>query len=376
MNFDDIISPFYFDRSNGYNIDTIWKLAKAAPGGARITKKNVQDFASKTRGRQVFQGKVTDIPLSFYANYPGEKVQIDLTVMPTSFPGGYKYMFSLIDIFSRYGFLEEITNKRSETVLGAFKKVEQEAAKVWNKEKPFEIVEMDNGSEFFSVFERYCNEQGYEMRSGQPGDKHFMSLIERFHRTIKEKSGEMLENDGLNKAQWPEVINDFLTAYNKNKHSGVGASPQDIVKEKAYPQMKRTSGDISMISAAKNPSTAEKLLKVGDQVRHELLSERPGKAFGQKAFQARWSQQVYEVKRSLYNKYIIGSVGSDEELDRAYARRELFKVNGGVIEAPARLEKAQRVQEEIEARRREKEIKQAEIAMMLPLTKTYNLRPR
>ena len=40
---DSIISPFYFDRENGYNIDIIWKLAKAV--NPKITKKNVQDSA-------------------------------------------------------------------------------------------------------------------------------------------------------------------------------------------------------------------------------------------------------------------------------------------------------------------------------------------
>jgi hypothetical protein len=339
-------------------------LAKAV--NPKITKKNVQDFAKNTRGRQVFQGKVVDEPLSFYANYAGEKVQIDLTVMPTSFPGGYKFMFSLIDIYSRYGFLEEITNKRSETVMNAFKTVEQEASKVFGKAKPFNIVECDNGSEFFSVFQRYCDEQGYEMRSGQPGDKHFMSLVERFHRTIKEKTGEMMENDGLTKAQWPEVIDDFLKAYNKSKHTGVNAAPKDIVDEKRFPDMRRTSGQIGPPQG----------LEVGNQVRHELLSDRPAKAFGQKAFQAKWSQQVYEIKSREYNKFIIGPTDSDNNLERRYARRELFKVNGGVIEAPKRLEKAQRIEEEIEARRREKEVKQAEMAMMIPMIKEYNLRPR
>ena len=321
----DRLPEYYFDRRQGYNVDKVFKRMKA--DGLDITKKQVADFAKNTEGRQQFHGKTTDIPISINAAFQGDIIQCDVTYMPvTSFPTKFKYMFSLIDVYSRYAWLVPMRTKDSPEILRAFQQVEAQAAEMFDEPKPFRVVETDDGSEFKSVFGQYMNQRGYEHRKSQPGDKRFMSVIERFHRTAKAKQAEILHNEDLPMSRWPEIIDDFLENYNTAKHSSIHADPKDVAEAKAVPDNTLLVG------------RADLQLQPGDSVRIEVASADPAAVFGTKSYKIKWSTEVYKVRERVYNKFAIENMAG-ELLTRRYARYQLFKVSGPAIEAPAKISK-------------------------------------
>jgi hypothetical protein len=358
----DVINSFiadaWFDRKNGFKVDNVLAAVKLI--NPKITRKQVDTFAKNTRGKQVIHGKGLDIPIAITAQYNGQIIQIDLTHMPKSFTK-FEYILTVIDVYSRHLWMRALRSKTAATVLQAFQDVEANAAQLLGKDKPFEIVEADHGSEFIAgLFRNYIDSQGYELRFSDVEDKHYLAIAERVHKTVKENSRELIENEGLKRTDWPEVLNDVVAAYNITKHRTTGAKPADVWGMKVLPN---TSHQLSHRDLE---------LPVGSKVRHELLSEKPGKVFGQKAYEPKWSAEVFEVKARDMNKFRIGKVGEESELPRRYARRELFVVPGGVIEAPARLLKIQLAEEDRRLRAEAKAQAPPEIFNTPP--RSYNLR--
>lgn len=183
---DSIISSLWFDRKNFYNVQRVWK--KAQKQDPKITLKMVKDFAQRTAGKQEIYGKVKELPIAITAQYNFEKIQCDLTFLPKT-KHNYIGFLSVIDIHSRYLFCEPFRNKSSQSILEVFQKIEREAAElIESKGPPFKIIGLDGGKEFMGAFRDYCDDQGYEMWTSQPGDKRFLSIVERVHKTIKMNS--------------------------------------------------------------------------------------------------------------------------------------------------------------------------------------------
>ena len=129
---------------------------------------------------------------------------------------GVKFLLLVIDIFSKYGWVIPLKDKKGETVAKALKTIfrERKPEKLWT----------DKGKEFYNkdvmgLIELYSTEN--EEKS---------SIVERWIRTIKEKMWKYFTDN--NTYNYMNVLPDLVEDYNNTVHSSIKMTPIDASKKK------------------------------------------------------------------------------------------------------------------------------------------------
>ena len=215
---------------------------------------------------------------------------------------GVKYLLAVIDVFSKYGWLEPLKTKRGEEVAEALKKI-------LNKRKPPRGVKLwvDKGKEFYNkwvkdLIETYSTEN--EEKS---------SVVERWNRTMKEKMYKYFTANNTRK--YINILDKMVNDYNNRTHSSIGMTPTDAsnpenaddVRARLYPPLE---------------PTGKPKFEVGDLVR----IGKKKKTF-EKGYTARWTEEVFKVTAVRYTTPITYKIaGLDgEEIEGTFYEPELQK---------------------------------------------------
>ena len=149
--------------------------------------------------------------------------QLDLCVMENiqSYNDNYKYILFVLDVYSRFLFLEPIKSKHSQNTAEAFIKI----VKQYNRLPGY--LHTDAGTEFKSHFAKLVN----QLNIGHyvTGTINKASLVERAQRTIKERLYRYFTHK--NTYRYIDVLPLFQKAYNNSIHRMTGAKPIDINHE-------------------------------------------------------------------------------------------------------------------------------------------------
>jgi transposase InsO family protein len=154
-----------------------------------------------------------------YAEKPGDLVEID-TVHMTKRDAKKVYVFTLIDVVSRFGYAE--VRKKADTRTGiSFLKNARRYASF-----PFRTVQTDHGPEFGKFFRDWCIHNGINHRHIRVRKPNDNAHLERFNRTIQEEclNHTMTKN-------YATAISKYLPHYNsKRKHLGIKLkTPMQVV---------------------------------------------------------------------------------------------------------------------------------------------------
>ena len=96
---------------------------------------------------------------------------------------GVRYLLMVIDVFSKFGWIEPLKNKKGETVVKEFKNILETGRKPQN-------LWTDNGVAFYNKdFKKLLEEEGINLYPTQNEEKS--SVVERWNRTIKKSSMEI-----------------------------------------------------------------------------------------------------------------------------------------------------------------------------------------
>src|SRR5690606_15431629 len=94
---------------------------------------------------------------------------------------GYNWVFTVIDIYSRFAAGIPLKNKEGKTVLGAMKVL-------LNGDRKPQVIMCDNDSAFTSrAWATEMAAQNIEMRFHEPGDHHKSGIIDSFIRNLRRK---------------------------------------------------------------------------------------------------------------------------------------------------------------------------------------------
>jgi len=185
-----------------------------------ITRKDVEEFL-KTQPNYIIHQKRTKPVLS---SKPFKHIQIDLIDMRNYKSPKNKqvaWLFSAIDIFSRYAFVFGIPNKSSRTIAKNINKIFfaiddiENELKHYNPKYPnlkVSIIQSDNGAEF-------KNNKSYTPQS--------QGIIERFNGTLKKRI--MAYMSFTNSRSYMDELDNIVDAYNNSKHSTTGFTPIEVV---------------------------------------------------------------------------------------------------------------------------------------------------
>ena len=189
---------------------------------------------------------------------------------------GYRYILSVIDVFSKYVWVIPLKTKAASEVVRAFKSIT-------NRYKP-KMLWTDQGGEFYnSRMSKWMKDNNIMIYSTYGDSK--ASVIERFHRTLKNKIWQRFTKN--NNRKWINILDDLINEYNNTTHTTTGYSPIEARDRSKTIEIygRAYMNDYRSIPKAK--------FKVGDRVRISRLKN----IFEKEAFN--WSYEVFEVVEVL-----------------------------------------------------------------------------
>ena len=132
---------------------------------------------------------------------------------------GYKYIFTNIDIFSKYAWSFAIKSKKISDIKPCFQKIfkERKPKFIWSdKESSFFSKEMLNFFEYHNIKIYYTNSNLKAV------------VIERFYRSLRElMMREFVKN---NNAVWYNILPKLIKFYNNRYHNTIKDKPFNINK--------------------------------------------------------------------------------------------------------------------------------------------------
>ncbi|XP_044019514.1 uncharacterized protein LOC122859896 [Aphidius gifuensis] len=145
-------------------------------------------------------------------NYTGRHVDIrgldetwqaDLVDMQASVNRNYKYLLTIIDVFSKFAWAITMKSKTGKDVTAAIKSVLE-------KERILKNLYVDQGKEFYNKeFEALMRKYKINMYSTYSNLK--ASIVERFNRTLRNKMWEKFTYQGSYKCYTPNFTTEVFT---------------------------------------------------------------------------------------------------------------------------------------------------------------------
>ena len=186
---------------------------------------------------------------------------------------GYKYIFTNIDIFSKYAWSFPLKTKTIKEIKSCFQKI-------FNERKP-SYIWSDRESSFFSKemlqFFKDNNVKIYYTHSDLKA-----VIIERFNRSLRElMKKEFVKN---NNTVWYNILPDLINTYNNRYHQTIKMRPKNVNKLNEK-HIKNTVYNYDITN--KKPK-----FKVNDLVR---ISLKRRALFDKPTGNIKWSEQLYKI---------------------------------------------------------------------------------
>ncbi|PFX11591.1 putative uncharacterized transposon-derived protein F54H12.3 [Stylophora pistillata] len=232
---------------------------------------------------------------------------------------GYRYLLMVLDVFSKYGWIVPLKNKKSESVAEGFEKIFTEGRvpkRLW----------VDKGSEYYnSHVKDLMKSKGVEMYSTENEEK--ASVCERWNRTIKTDMWKQFTIQS--NTQYLDILPRIVEKYNNRKHRSIGMTPTEASKKKNENAVFLKLYSIGQ--APRAPPNEKPKFAVGDHVR---ISKFKRKVFD-KGFTPNWTEEIFVVDQVQYSdpityklKDLLGDEikGSFYEQEMLRAKQEVFRI--------------------------------------------------
>lgn len=222
---------------------------------------------------------------------------------------GIKFLLTVIDVFSKFAYVEPIKNKKSETILVSMKKL-------FKIKKPKKI-QSDKGSEFKNkLVQKFLKEKNVKFYTTNSSLK--ASVIERFNRTIKEKMWRYFTFK--NNFKYIDILNQLVDSYNNSYHRSIKTKPSAVNISNEKKIWKILYGFEKNIG---EEVIVEPKFFVGDRVR---ISKDKG--IFSKGYTPNWTIEIFVIEKILLQNpplYIIKDL-NNEEIEGKFYEQELQKI--------------------------------------------------
>ena len=215
----------------------------------------------------------------------------------------YKYIFTSIDIFSKYAWSFPIKSKKIQDIKPCFQKIfkERKPKYIWSdQESAFFSKEMLN---FFKdnnvkIYHTYSNLKAV--------------VIERFNRSLRElMMKEFVKN---NNTVWYNILSELIKKYNNRYHHTIKMKPIDVNKSNEK-HIKNTAYNYDVTN--KKPK-----FKINDLVR---ISLKRRELFDKPTGNIKWSEElfkIYKINKSNVITYQLKDM-NDEIIKGIFYEKEL-----------------------------------------------------
>ncbi len=300
MNNQDIIKSIFTNPKTGFkSVLNTYKEIKTLHPNLKITKKQVEEFISNQSVSQIH--KQQKIPIQEFNQIKAPSLgmfQCDLIDVSNykGYNSGFRYILIVVDIYSRFCFMEPITNKTSIKVLETFNKIHKKIIK--NDVKIYSMYS-DKGSEFKQI------------QKELPDTKFFFKNVDN-HR------GTGLIDNRIK--FFRELLEKYLTHSKNLKWVDVVESLCDNINNTINRNTKHKAVDIWNRKEKNEQEFREppKTYKVGDSVRIRTITDK-----FTKSSTGRFSNKIYKIVETDGLGYFL------EGLTKKYFNVDLMIVKGG-----------------------------------------------
>ena len=214
-----------------------------------------------------------------------------------------RFLLTVIDIFSKYGWIVPLKDKRGESVAEAFAEIFKNSDR-----KPLKLW-VDKGKEFYN---KSVKSLGIELYSTENEEKS--CVVERWNRTMKENMFKYFTANSTNR--YIDILPDMVNRYNKTRHSSIKMTPEKASKKaNERTVFMNLYGDLE-------PFEAKPKFSVGDKVR---ITKK--KSTFEKGFTPNWTEEVFTVSQIQYTDPITYKIkdSNDEVIQGTFYENELQK---------------------------------------------------
>lgn len=288
-------------------VENLYRAVKE-DGLYKVTRKEIKDFLNKrdeyVLHRPVFHKFPTNHVIVGGINDLHQGDLIDMGKNSAKYNDGVTFLLSIIDCFSKYGFVVPLKNKSGNEVLRGLVKVYE------NRDTPNTFT-TDGGKEFTNKlvqnwFKR--NNVNFNIAKGL----HKSQYVERFNRTIK---GYLSRYMTLNNTyRYIDVLEQIVAGYNKRYHRATGYKPIDVNYKNAKSIFKRMYGTPNKwFSSLKKPK-----FRLGEYVRISRY-----KGMFEKGYEENYTREIFQID-TVYNtdprQYKLKSLKGEKIQGRFYEK--------------------------------------------------------
>ena len=267
----EVLKRVYYDLSHPASYGSVQKLAKAT----RLSTKTVKAWLKKQPTYTLHRQARKSYPTRQYIVHDiDEQWQADLADVSllARDNGGYRFILTIIDIFSRYAWARPLKSKRGEEVANAFKDIFAEG-------RIPKRIQSDQGKEFENRHVRALFDQhNIELFSVKSAYK--AAIVERFNRTLKHKLWRYFTS--TNQRNWLSVLQDAVVSYNHATHRITKRKPVEVDQDSV--------ADMREERARQVRPKGEDKFRVGDTVRISKV-----KSVFDKGYLPNWTEEIFTV---------------------------------------------------------------------------------
>ena len=312
----DKLKAIYYDPNHPAGFGSVSKLAKVSG----FSQKKVKEWLQKQSTYTLHRMAKKKYPTRKYVVHAiDEQWQADLADVSliAKQNKGYRFILTVIDIFSRYAWARPLRTKSGKEVAAAFQDIFREG-------RIPKRVQTDQGKEFENRdIANLFRQHQIELFSVKSAYK--AAIVERFNRTLKSKLWKYFTHSL--KEKWTGVLQNVVDSYNKSVHRTIGRRPIDITKDNEGNVREEVFNKVGKADKEKSD------FKVGDTVRISKV-----KSIFAKGYLPNWTEEIFtvaEVNRKYtpityklkdYNDEIIEGSFYRHEIQKATQDDNLFLV--------------------------------------------------
>ena len=216
----------------------------------------------------------------------------------------------ILDLFSKYGWIVPLKDKKGETVTEAFKTIFKEGRKP-------QYLWTDKGTEYYNKnMKELLEKNGITLCSTKNEEKS--SFCERWNHTIKTKMWTQFTVQ--DNTQYLNILPKILSQYNNTKQSSIKMTPVEASKKK-----NESTVYFNLYDDMEQLSSTPKF-KVGDKVR---ISKYKRKIFD-KGYTPNWTEKIFLVDKIQSTNPITYRLkeirGSFYEPELLKAKQDVFRI--------------------------------------------------
>ncbi len=196
---------------------------------------------------------------------------------------GISYLLVVIDVLSKFAWVEPLKDKSAPQVLEGFKRIMGRSG----GRVPV-CIQTDKGKEFMaSSVQKFFSGKKIQFRIARNPDIK-AAIVERFNRTLKERMWRYFTHSRTYK--YMDVLEQIVDSYNNSRHSSIKMAPATVNIDNAPYAWRNIQNRYKSEKSRKETFK----YKVGDYVR---ISRAKG--IFEKGYETNWSKEIFQITKAV-----------------------------------------------------------------------------